>query len=119
MTPRPSQAQTAPGASLPVVEHTLPNGMRFLILDRKASPTVAFMVHYPVGSVNERLGNTGIAHVLEHMLFKGTDEIGTRDAAAEAPILARLDATHDALLAARLAGVDSSVLSLRFEALTD
>ncbi len=95
---RPAWNQPAPGASLPVVEHTLANGMRFLILERRQSPTVAFMVHYPVGSVHEHLGNTGIAHVLEHMLFKGTPEIGTIDAEAEADLLTRIDAVRDSLL---------------------
>ena len=94
-----AQNQSAPGASLPVVEHTLANGMRFIILERRQSPTVAFMVHYPVGSIHEHLGNTGIAHVLEHMLFKGTHEIGTTDAGAEAALLTRIDAVRDSLLA--------------------
>ena len=91
-------AQTAPGESLPVVEHTLDNGMRLLILERHESPTVSFVVHYPVGSVDERLGNTGIAHVLEHMLFKGTEEIGTTDWEAEAALLDRIDAVRDSAL---------------------
>ena len=71
--------------------------MRFLILERRQSPTVAFMVHYPVGSVHEHLGNTGIAHVLEHMLFKGTQEIGTSDRETERALLARADALRDSL----------------------
>lgn len=87
----------APGESLDVVEHTLDNGMRFLILERRQSPTVAFMVHYPVGSIHEHLGNTGIAHVLEHMLFKGTQEIGTSDREAETRLLERADALRDSL----------------------
>ena len=90
--------QEAPtGASLPVVSHTLENGMRLLVLERHASPTVAFMVHYPVGSVNERLGNTGISHVLEHMLFKGTTEIGTLDFEQEEQLLERIDLLRDSL----------------------
>ena len=73
--------------------------MTFLILPRRQAPTVSLVVHYPVGSVNEHLGNTGIAHVLEHMLFKGSREIGTTDPAQEAPLLAAADAAHDSLLA--------------------
>ncbi len=88
-----------PGAQLPVVTHTLDNGMTFLILERRQSPTVALVVHYPVGSVNEHLGNTGIAHVVEHMLFKGSREIGTSDPALEAPLLAAIDAVRDSMIA--------------------
>ena len=100
----PLAAQTppttpAPGEQLPVVRHVLDNGMTFLILPRRQTPTVSLVVHYPVGSVNEHLGNTGIAHVLEHMLFKGSREIGTTDPAQEAPLLAAADAAHDSLLA--------------------
>ena len=119
----------APGETLPVVEHELDNGMRFLILERRASPTVAFMVHYPVGSLHEHLGNTGIAHVLEHMLFKGTQEIGTRDRAAEAGLLARADALRDSLLSLEPPGGTSApiedataaeaALERRFQAAVD
>lgn len=90
----------APGTELPVVRHTLDNGMTFLVLERRQSPTVALVVHYPVGSVNERLGNTGIAHVVEHMLFKGSDEIGTSDRALERPLLEAMDLARDSLVAA-------------------
>ena len=95
-TPPPA---TSPGERLPVVRHVLDNGMTFLVLPRRQAPTVSLVVHYPVGSVNERLGNTGIAHVLEHMLFKGSREIGTTDHALEAPLLAAADAARDSLLA--------------------
>ncbi len=81
-----------------MVSHTLDNGMTFLVLERRQSPTVALVVHYPVGSVNERLGNTGIAHVVEHMLFKGSEEIGTANHALEAPLLERTDAVRDSLV---------------------
>jgi len=73
--------------------------MTFLVLPRRQAPTVSLVVHYPVGSVNEHLGNTGIAHVLEHMLFKGSREIGTTDHALEAALLAAADATRDSLIA--------------------
>ena len=92
----PAQPPPVPGTQLPVVTHTLGNGMTFLILERHQSPTVSLVVHYPVGSVNERLGNTGIAHVVEHLLFKGSEEIGTSNRALEAPLLAAIDAARDA-----------------------
>ncbi len=92
----------APGATeLPVREHTLANGMHFLLLPREGPPTVSFVVHVPVGSVHESLGHTGIAHFLEHLLFKGSTTVGTRDIEAERALFARMDAAHDSLLEAR------------------
>ena len=93
-------AQT-PGDRLPVRTITLPNGMRFLVLPRPGAPTVSFVTQYAVGGVNEHLGTTGIAHLLEHLLFKGTTTVGTKDAAAEAVWLRRIDAVHDSALDAR------------------
>lgn len=88
-----------PGAELPVVAHTLDNGMTFLILERRQSPTAALVVHYRVGSVNEHIGNTGIAHVVEHMVFKGSDEIGVGNRALERPLLDAIDAVRDSMVA--------------------
>ncbi len=90
----------APGLDLPVVEHTLDNGMRFLVLPTEGAPTVSFVVQFAVGGVNEVLGNTGIAHVLEHMLFKGTTTVGTTDLEAELALFERMDALHDSVLLA-------------------
>ncbi len=96
---RGARAQTATGVDLPVVEHQLANGMRFLILHRPGAPTVSFVVRYPVGGVNEVPGATGIAHFLEHLLFKGTTTLGTRDFAVERRLFARMDAIQDTVLA--------------------
>lgn len=74
-----------------VVEHTLKNGMKLLMLERHQSPTVAAYIRFNVGAVDEITGNTGIAHMLEHMLFKGTKIVGTRDYKREKPILDRID----------------------------
>jgi predicted Zn-dependent peptidase len=70
-----------------VQELALPNGMRFLLFERHESPTVAagWLAH--VGSVNEREGITGISHLFEHMMFKGTKTIGTKDAEADLRII--------------------------------
>src|SRR4051812_32337591 len=67
------------GQKVPVIEQQLPNGMRFLMVERHDEPSVAggWVAH--VGSSNERLGITGIAHLFEHMMFKGTPTIGTKD----------------------------------------
>ena len=64
---------------------TLDNGMKFLLLPRTDQPNViAAGWVAKVGSVNERPGITGISHFFEHMMFKGTDTIGTSDAAVDA-----------------------------------
>src|SRR5262245_1460205 len=63
-------------AALEVVEATLDNGLRVLILEDHRSPVVAVQVWYRVGSRNERPGATGLAHFLEHMMFKGTPARG-------------------------------------------
>jgi predicted Zn-dependent peptidase len=94
-------AQTVRGEDLPVRDVTLENGLRLLVLSRPGAPTVSFVVRYDVGSVNERLGNTGIAHLLEHLLFKGTTTVGTRDPVRERRLFRTMDAVHDTLLAAR------------------
>ena len=61
-------------------EFTLPNGMQFLLVPRSDQPNVVSAGWVArVGSVNERPGITGISHFFEHMMFKGTDTIGTRD----------------------------------------
>ena len=61
-----------------VLEATLDNGLRVLLLEDHRSPIVSFQVWYRVGSRNERPGATGLAHLLEHMMFKGTPTYGPR-----------------------------------------
>ncbi len=91
-----------PGERLPVRSVTLANGMSLLVLPRHdGPPTVAFVVEVGVGSVDEHLGTTGIAHLLEHLLFKGTTTIGTRDYQAERSLFTRMDAVEDSILALR------------------
>jgi predicted Zn-dependent peptidase len=107
-----SAAQETPGERLPVREVTLDNGMRFLILEREGAPTVSFVVEFGVGGVHERLGTTGIAHLLEHLLFKGTSSIGTSDAARERDLFASMDAAHDTLLRARSLGDSARAATL-------
>jgi len=55
-----------------VVKHTLPNGLTALILERHDAPVVSFVTWANVGAVNEVKGITGLAHLFEHMAFKGT-----------------------------------------------
>lgn len=73
---------------VPVSEHTLSNGMRLLLVERHDDPTIAggWVAH--VGSANERPGITGMAHLFEHMMFKGTPTIGTKNFEKDLEIIA-------------------------------
>ena len=64
--------QSVPSADTSVGEHTLANGMQVIVKTDRRAPVVVSMVWYKVGSVDEVNGVTGVAHVLEHMMFKGT-----------------------------------------------
>ncbi|MBI4456337.1 MAG: insulinase family protein [Acidobacteria bacterium] len=57
----------------PVIKHRLPNGLKVLLKEDHSNPIVTTMIWYRVGSRNERPGITGVSHLLEHMMFKGTD----------------------------------------------
>jgi predicted Zn-dependent peptidase len=80
-------AAAAEKPQINVQELTLGNGMRFLLFEHHESPTVAAGWLARVGSVNERPGITGISHFFEHMMFKGTHVIGTKDIAADLEII--------------------------------
>jgi predicted Zn-dependent peptidase len=60
-------------------EFTLPNGLHFIVLERHESPVVSFHTWVNVGSIHDPAGETGLAHMFEHLAFKGTEAIGTRD----------------------------------------
>jgi zinc protease len=64
--------------ALDVQEHVLDNGLKVLILEDHKAPTATFQVWYRVGSVNEDVGKTGLSHLLEHMMFKGTSKFGPK-----------------------------------------
>ena len=90
-----SLALPARAQKVPVIEKTLSNGMRLLLLPRHDEPTVAggWVAH--VGSANERPGITGIAHLFEHMMFKGTPTLGTKDYKKDQEIIAEQERVRD------------------------
>jgi zinc protease len=59
-----------------VFETVLPNGLKVILLENHKAPLVTFQVWYRVGSRNEAWGKTGLSHMLEHMMFKGTEKVG-------------------------------------------
>lgn len=83
--------------------HTFPNGLQLVVVERHWSPTASFIVRFKVGSADEHPGITGSAHLLEHMLFKGTKTIGTNNYAAEEPLMAQIDTLAHQLTAAVVA----------------
>ncbi len=86
--------QFAPAQKVPVQEITLDNGMHVLLVQRKGDPNVAAGWIAHVGSVNERPGITGISHLFEHMMFKGTRVIGTKDIDANLKVIDEMDSVR-------------------------
>ncbi|MCF7976246.1 MAG: insulinase family protein [Phycisphaerae bacterium] len=84
-----------------VTEFSLDNGLMFIVLERHEAPVVTCLTMADVGSVDEARGRTGLAHLFEHMAFKGTRSIGTRDYRAEKVVLAEQDRVFEALRLAR------------------
>src|SRR5437868_1856552 len=80
---------------------TLPNGLTAIILERPEAPVFSFFTHVDAGSVQDPMAKTGLAHMFEHMAFKGTDKIGTRDYPGEKAALAKIEIAYAAYLAER------------------
>jgi len=72
----------------------LDNGLTVIICERPEAPVFSFFTHVDAGSVQDPLGQTGLAHMFEHMAFKGTDKIGTTDYAAEKVALERVEQAY-------------------------
>src|SRR5260221_4317735 len=62
-----------------ITEFTLGNGLHFIVFERHEAPVVSFHSYVNAGSVNDPSGETGIAHMFEHMAFNGTETIGTKN----------------------------------------
>jgi predicted Zn-dependent peptidase len=109
-----------------VQEIELPNGLKILVLQRPEVPVFSAVTMVNVGAVDEHVGITGVAHIFEHMAFKGSRVLGTRDYDAEQEVIGRLDAAFDALLteryrvkgprAGRLAELEAAFKALQQEA---
>jgi predicted Zn-dependent peptidase len=80
---------------------TLDNGLTVVICERPEAPVFSFYTHVDAGSVQDPLGQTGLAHMFEHMAFKGTDKIGTTDYAAEKVALEKVEQVYAAYIAER------------------
>jgi len=79
----------------------LPNGLTLMICERPEAPVFSFFTLVDAGSAQDPMRRTGLAHMFEHMAFKGTDKIGTKDYAAEKPALEKVEVAYAAYLAER------------------
>ncbi|GIW72119.1 MAG: hypothetical protein KatS3mg102_1661 [Planctomycetota bacterium] len=101
-------------ARLPLVEHRLANGLRLIVAQRPGSGRVACRLLYRVGSADEQPGSIGIAHLLEHLMFKGTERIGVIDPELDRTLQQQLEAVRTALAAsARRAPADQRAAAAR------
>ena len=91
-------ADPAPEIKIDVKEFRLTNGMLFLVVERPTMPQVAFRVAIRAGSALEQTGKTGIAHLLEHMMFKGTKNFGTLDLEKDRELQERIEVAYQTVL---------------------
>jgi predicted Zn-dependent peptidase len=84
-------AVPATAQNIDAEEYWLDNGMQVLMVERHDAPTIMASIFARVGSSNETTGITGISHLFEHMMFKGTETIGTIDIKRDREIMAQLD----------------------------
>jgi len=84
-----------------VTEFSLTNGLHFIVVERHEAPVVSFHTYVNAGSVDDPSGATGIAHMFEHMAFKGTESIGSKNWAEEKKAIDQVEAVYDRLDAER------------------
>ncbi len=89
---------------------TLDNGLKVIMVEGGEAPVIHFRLMFDVGGVDEPEGLGGIAHMVEHMAFKGTTSLGTDDPEKEQKLLKEMDETADAYFSARDQDVDEDRL---------
>ncbi len=95
-----------------VTEHTMANGMHFIIMEDHTAPAVSFVIHVNTGSVDEKYGETGISHLIEHLAFNGTRKIGTRNWREEKKVFEAMDRVYEELLKMRKNTPHSETITL-------
>ncbi len=91
-----SRAQDLKSFEQKITTKVLPNGLTLIICNRPDAPVFSYTTFIDAGDVNDPSGESGLAHMFEHLAFKGTTEIGTRDYADEKAALAKVEVTNDA-----------------------
>ena len=112
VTPTSAGAQDLAAFEKRITEFTLDNGLKFLVLKRHEAPVISFHTYAEVGAVDEVKGITGLAHLFEHMAFKGTKTVGTKDYEAEATAMAKIDELFLALKTERRKGEQADKVRL-------
>src|SRR5215813_1560755 len=79
----------------------LNNGLTVILMERQEAPVFSFFTYVNAGSVQDPMGKTGLAHMMEHMAFKGTDKIGTTNYAAEKVALEKVEEAYALFLVER------------------
>ncbi|MEX0844767.1 MAG: pitrilysin family protein [Balneolaceae bacterium] len=99
-----------------VTEFTLDNGLHFIIIERHDAPVASFYTQVNVGGIDEPMGNTGIAHIFEHLAFKGDYYVGTTDWEEESKVIAQMDEVYkDWLYESYKADPDSSFMEEKWK----
>lgn len=96
-----------------VTEFTLANGMHFIVVERHNAPVISFHTYANVGAVDEVIGITGMAHMFEHMAFKGSETVGTTNYPAEAKAMDKIEQAFMALKAERQRGDKANAEKLK------
>ena len=100
-----AQAQELKSFERKIATKVLPNGLTLIICERPEAPVFSYTTFIDAGDVNDPSGESGLAHMFEHLAFKGTSQIGTTDYAAEKVALAKVEAANDAFEAEYLKAV--------------
>ncbi|HXO29194.1 MAG TPA: pitrilysin family protein, partial [Thermoanaerobaculia bacterium] len=103
LAPAAAGAQDLAAFAAHTTVHVVANGWTFILVERPVAPVFSFCTIADVGSAQEVPGITGLAHMFEHMAFKGTDRIGTRDPVGEKRAMDALEAAYQAYQRERLA----------------
>ena len=100
-----AQAQDLKSFEQRITTKVLPNGLTLIVCERPEAPVFSYSTFIDAGDVNDPSGESGLAHMFEHLAFKGTSEIGTTDYATEKVALAKVEAANDAYEAEYLKAV--------------
>jgi len=91
-----ARAQDLKSFEQKITTKVLPNGLTLIICERPEAPVFSYTTFVDAGDVNDPSGESGLAHMFEHLAFKGTSEIGTTDYAAEKVALEKVEQANNA-----------------------
>lgn len=113
LLPLAMSGQNLPDIEKRVTEFQLPNGITFLVYERHQAPIVSFFSRINAGSADDPKGQAGLAHMFEHMAFKGTTTVGTVNLAEERKAMEAVEAAYDSLSAERNKGRQSDATKVK------